>query len=43
MRRNKLLTNTPYYITIKGADTAVNSIEMIKKTNLQVMCLQSIH
>ena len=43
MRRNTLLTNTPYYITIKGADTAVNSIEMIRKTNLQVMCLQSIH
>ena len=43
MRRNTLLTNTPYYITIKGADTAINSIEMLKKSNLQVRCLQSIH
>ena len=32
MRRNILLTNTPYYTTIKGADAAINSIEMLKKT-----------
>ena len=43
MRRKTLLTNTPYYTTIKGADAAVNSIEAQKKSNMQVRCLQSIH
>ena len=43
MRRNILLTNTPYYTTIKGANAAVNSIEMLKKTKLHVKCLQSMH
>ena len=43
MRRNTLLSNTPYYTTIKGASAAVNSIEAIKKSNLQVRCLQSMH
>ena len=43
MRRKTLLTNTPYYTTIKGADAAVNSIETIKKSNLQVRILQSMH
>ena len=43
MRRNILLTNTPYYTTIKGANAAINSIEMLKKTKLNVKCLQSMH
>jgi len=43
MRRNTLLTNTPYYITIKGADVAIKSIEVLKKTKLHVRCLQSMH
>ena len=43
MRRNTLLTNTPYYTTIKGADAAINSIKVLKNSNLQVRSLQSIH
>ena len=43
MRRNTLLTNTPYYTTIKGANAAVNSIEVLKRSNLKVRSLQSIH
>ena len=43
MRRNTLLTNTPYYTTIKGAEAAINSIEKLKNINLKVRCLQSIH
>ena len=43
MRRKTLLTNTPYYTTIKGANAAVNSIEVQKKSSLQVRALQSIH
>ena len=31
MRRNTLISNTPYYTTIKGAKVAVNSIEIIKR------------
>ena len=43
MRRNTLLTNTPYYTTIKGADAAIKSIEILKKSNFMVRSLQSIH
>ena len=43
MRRNTLLSNTPYYTTLKGADVAVNSIEVIKNANLKVRSLQTIH
>ena len=43
MRRNTLLTNTPYYTTIKGAEAAINSIEKLKNINLKVRCLQSVH
>jgi carbamoyl-phosphate synthase large subunit len=43
MRRNTLLTNTPYYTTINGADTAIKSIQKLKKSDLQVRSLQSIH
>jgi len=43
MRRNTLITNTPYYTTIKGANAAVNSIEILKKSKLRVRSLQSIH
>ena len=43
MRRNTLLTNTPYYTTIKGANVAVNSLVVLKKSDLHVRSLQSIH
>ena len=43
MRRNTLTSNIPYYVTIKGASAAVNSIERLKKSNLMVRSLQSIH
>tara|TARA_B100000579_G_scaffold433771_1_gene453192 strand:+ start:76 stop:3330 length:3255 start_codon:yes stop_codon:yes gene_type:complete len=43
MRRNTLLSNTPYYTTIKGAKAAVNAIEAKKNLNLSVRSLQSIH
>ena len=43
MRRNALISNTPYYTTIKGAKVAVNSIEIIKDSSLKVRSLQSIY
>tara|TARA_B100001123_G_C15332082_1_gene1031537 strand:- start:241 stop:3492 length:3252 start_codon:yes stop_codon:yes gene_type:complete len=43
MRRSTLLSNTPYYITLKGANTAIDSIEALKKSNLMVRSLQSLH
>ena len=38
-----LTSKIPYYVTIKGASAAVSSIERLKKSNLKVRCLQSIH
>ena len=43
MRRKTLISNTPYYITIKGANVAVNSIEILKNSDLKVRNLQSIY
>ena len=43
MRRNALVSNTPYYTTIKGAKVAVNSIEIIKDSSFNVRSLQSIY
>ena len=43
MRRNTLISNTPYYTTIKGAKVAVNSIEIIKDSSLNIRSLQSIY
>ncbi len=43
MRRNTLVSNIPYYTTIKGANAAVNSIEALKKFDPNVRCLQSIN
>tara|TARA_Y100000590_G_C15745731_1_gene1021913 strand:+ start:3591 stop:6845 length:3255 start_codon:yes stop_codon:yes gene_type:complete len=43
MRRKTLLSNIPYYTTIKGASAAVNSLEIQKKSNLKVRALQAIH
>ncbi|MBI29299.1 MAG: carbamoyl phosphate synthase large subunit [Pelagibacteraceae bacterium] len=43
MRRTTLMTNTPYYTTIVGANAAVESIEVLKNLNMKVRSLQSIH
>ena len=38
-----LMNNIPYYTTIAGAKIAVDAIENLKKNNLSVRSLQSIH
>ena len=43
MRRNTLISNTPYYTTINGARVAVNSIAILKKKNLKVRSLQALY
>ena len=43
MRRKTLISNTPYYTTIKGAKVAVDSIEILKNSDLKVRNLQSIY
>ena len=42
MRRNALLSNTPYYTTIKGAKVAVDTIEAVKNEDLEIRSLQSL-
>ena len=43
MRRFTLLSNIPYYTTIKGANAAINSIQLLKKSKFFVRSLQSIN
>ena len=43
IRRTALMNNIPYYTTIAGAKVAVNAIEALKKEDLTVRRLQSIH
>ena len=43
IRRTSLMSNIPYYTTMAGAKVAVDAIETLKKNNLTVRSLQSIH
>jgi carbamoyl-phosphate synthase large subunit len=43
IRRTSLMNNIPYYTTIAGAKVAVDAIKILKKNNLIVRSLQSIH
>ena len=43
IRRTSLMNNIPYYTTIAGAKVAVDAIEHLKKNQLTVKDLQSIH
>ena len=43
IRRTALMNNIPYYTTIAGAKVAVDAIESLKKNQLTLKSLQSIH
>jgi carbamoyl-phosphate synthase large subunit len=43
IRRTSLMNNIPYYTTIAGAKVAIDAIEHLKKHELSVKSLQSMH
>ena len=43
IRRTSLMNNIPYYTTMAGAKVAADAIEVLKKNDLTVRSLQSIH
>ena len=43
MRRFTLVSNIPYYTTIKGANAAINSIQILRNSDLIVRSLQSMN
>ena len=43
IRRTSLVNNIPYFTTIAGAKVAIDAIKTLKKNNLNVRSLQSIH